>query len=99
MIRSSINAAGHGRECRGQQRLLVTCYAEAFALLLLPKPSEAQARQTRERNTCLKYYRFLMYDEPRSVPVPYVRRPLGIGPELCIMLNLDFREFPFHALR
>jgi hypothetical protein len=30
-------------------------YAEAFALLLLPKSSEAQARQTRERNTCLRY--------------------------------------------
>src|SRR5215212_4595123 len=30
-------------------------YAEAFALLLLPKSSEAQARQTRERNTCLGY--------------------------------------------
>jgi hypothetical protein len=30
-------------------------YAEAFALLLLPKSSEAQARQTREGNTCLRY--------------------------------------------
>src|SRR5215212_2717267 len=30
-------------------------YAEAFALLHLPKSSEAQARQTRERNTCLRY--------------------------------------------
>src|SRR5215204_7066236 len=30
-------------------------YAEAFALLLLPQSSEAQARQTRERNTCLGY--------------------------------------------
>jgi len=62
---------------------LVTYYAEAFALLLLPKSSEAQPRQTRERNTCLRYNLFLMYDEPRSVPVPYVRRPLSIGPGLC----------------
>jgi hypothetical protein len=28
--------------------MLVTFYTEAFALLLLLKPSEAQARQTRE---------------------------------------------------
>src|SRR5215212_6358356 len=62
---------------------LVTYYAEAFALLLLPKSSEAQPRQTRERNTCLRYNLFLMYDEPRSVPVPSVRRPLSIGPGLC----------------
>jgi hypothetical protein len=58
-----------------------------------PKSSEAQARQRRERNTCLRYSRFLMYEEPRSVPVPYVRRLLGIGPGLCIMLEVNFREF------
>ena len=67
----------------GQRNIGQNAYAEAFALLLPPKPSEAQARQTRERNTCLRYYQFLMYEEPRSVPVPYVRRPLGIGPGLC----------------
>jgi hypothetical protein len=42
-----------------------------------------------------------MYDEPRIVPVPYVRRPLGIGPGLCELLGTvkaKFAEFPFYEV-
>ena len=40
-------------------------------------------------------YRILMYDEERYPSTLYIRVPLGIGPELCRFLHVDFAENEF----
>ena len=52
---ASSSTAATGSWLNNYDKCFSSYYAEAFALLLLPKSSEAQARQTKEGNTCLRY--------------------------------------------
>jgi hypothetical protein len=66
------------------------------------KPKFARLRSRRPRTTegrlsLVGYYLVLMYVH-HEASVLYIRMSLSIGPGLCWMLDLNFREFLFHAI-